>query len=167
MKPHRFPALSPALGLAVGLILLIFSACGTGGGGTAVFVGESDPAEFRLDFQKPEIFKFNIEKAGTYRFALETTYFSEQLQGWDHIPVYFILVKSDKKEMEKEVEIPLKENGEWRGKVLENETDRIFEATLAEGIELPAGEQEFRLYGNTTSEKPIMGMVHLAFKVYK
>lgn len=152
------------------IALLIFSCDKKGGGsgnGSVVHVSESKPEDFTLDFQKPEIFTFEINEEGEYNFGLEFTYFSEQLQGWDKLPVYYIHIQPDKSESDKKVDIPLKENGEWKGKLLDNGQDRVLEGELAQGVRLQAGEHELRLYGNTSSEKPILGIVSLAFKVYE
>lgn len=135
----------------------------------AIFVGESDPADFTLSNTKPETFDFEIPagSAGPFDFAIELTYFENQMQGWDELPLYYTLTHPDGKEEDKRFTLKLKENGEWRGQLKENQTDRFFEQTINEGLALSSGKYSLKLFGdNKDLAKPILGIVHVTFKVY-
>jgi hypothetical protein len=137
---------------------------------TAIYVGESDPADFTLSNTKPEAFAFEIpaEHKGPFDFAIELTYFENQLQGWEALPLYYTLTHPDGKEEDKRFSMSLKdEKGAWRGELKENQTDRIFEQNIQEAMALSPGKYAVKLFGdNTDLAKPILGIVHVAFKVY-
>lgn len=141
------------------------------GGKEAVFAGESMPEAFILSFQKPETFDFDLAEDGKYSFALELTYFSEQMQKLEAgIPMYYILEgPSLGNGKDKKFLLPIKDDkGEWRGDLEENDHDRKFEATFEEGIELKKGKHTFKLYADSQAEgEAVQGMVAIGFKVYK
>lgn len=153
--------------ICLSLVVLTLFSCGSR---SVVFVGEAEPEDFSLSFKMPEEFEFEIPEggAGTHDFALEITYFSEQMQGWDQIPLYYILTTPNS-ESDKRVSVSVKEeNGGWRGKMLPNEHDRLFEADIVNGLDLQPGKYNFKLYGDSKDEgNPILGIVKVAFKVYK
>jgi hypothetical protein len=137
---------------------------------TAIAVAESDPADFSLSNTKPETFHFQVpaDAKGPFDLALELTYFENQLQGWESLPVRYAVVGADGKEEFQKAELKLKDDkGEWRGKLSENMSDRAFEESLKEGMALSPGAYDFKLLGdNQDSTRQILGIVHLAFKVY-
>ncbi|HHG85750.1 MAG TPA: hypothetical protein ENJ82_13465 [Bacteroidetes bacterium] len=147
------------------ILALTVMSCGNR---TLVFAGEAEPENFSLSFKMPEEFDFEILEGaeGKHDFALEVTYFSEQMQGWDQIPLYYILT-SPTAESDKRISIPVKDQKDWRGTLLANEHDRIFEQDIATGLDLAAGKYNLKLYGDSKDEgKPILGIVKVTFKVY-
>jgi hypothetical protein len=147
-------------------LLLVLGGCGAR---SLIFAGEAEPTDFSLSFQMPEEFDFEIadEKGGKFDFAIELTYFAEQMQGWDEIPLYYILTRPDTEE-DKRFTLAVKEGDTWRGELLANEQDRIFEQEITRGIELTPGKYTFKLYGDSKEQgKPILGIVKVTFKVYK
>lgn len=155
--------LMPAMAL---LLMLVLTGCG---GRSLIFAGEAEPEDFSLSFQMPEEFNFELseEAAASYDFALELTYFAEQMQGWDQIPLYYILT-SPTAEQDKRFNFPVKEGEKWLGELLANEHDRIFEQDIEKGIQLTPGKYNLKLYGDSKEQgKPILGIVKVTFKVYK
>lgn len=146
-----------------------WTACGSDSR-SLVYAGESDPADFSLSNTKPEQFNFEIAagKTGPFDFALELTYFDNQMQGWEALPLYFTVVHPDGKEVDKRFSLNLKdEKGGWRGTLKENLTDRVFEETIQTGLALSPGKYTIKLFGDSKDlSKPILGIVHVAFKVY-
>lgn len=153
--------------LFCGLTLLI--SCGSAPK-RVVWVGESDPLDFSLSNTRPESFAFELpsDEKGPFDFAFELTYFDNQLQGWDALPLYYTLQYPDGKEEDKRFSIRLKdEKGEWRGQLKENMTDRVLEETVNGGLPLLPGKYLLKLYGDSKDlARPILGIVHVAFKVY-
>lgn len=151
-------------------LLFLLTSCGGGGGSAAVFIGEVDPPEFKIRHKYPESFDFEIteEDGNRFDFALELTYFSEQMQDWEKtpIPLYYIL-EGGESEADKKFGLTVHDGSDWVGTVLENGYDRRFEETFEKGIELKPGKYKFRLFANTPNEKDLLGIVHLAFKVFK
>lgn len=149
-------------------IALCFSACG---GKAPIFIGEAEPEDFSLSYQVPQEYTFEIteEGAGKHSFDLELTYFSEQMQGWDAIPLYYIHVAPGNEEKDKRFQVSVKaEDGNWRGELLENENDRKFQQTIESGLQLNAGKHTLKLYGDSREEgKPILGIVKATLKVFK
>jgi hypothetical protein len=147
-------------------LMLVLSGCG---GRSLIFAGEAEPADFSLSFQMPEEFDFEItgEEIATYDFALELTYFAEQMQGWTEIPLYYILTRPDAEE-DKRFNFPVKEGDKWLGELLANEHDRIYEQDIEKGLQLTPGKYNLKLYGDSKEQgKPILGIVKVTFKVYK
>lgn len=150
---------------AVALLLLMVG-CGDR---TLIFAGEAEPADFSLSFQMPEEFDFEItgEEAATFDFALELTYFAEQMQGWTEIPLYYILTRPDS-EQDKRFNFPVRQGDKWLGELLANEHDRIYEQDFEKGIQLTPGKYNVKLYGDSKEQgKPILGIVKVTFKVYQ
>ncbi|MEM0996482.1 MAG: hypothetical protein AAGN35_05360 [Bacteroidota bacterium] len=152
---------------AATLIALLFLAgCSSR---TVVFVGEAEPDDFSLSFQMPQEFDFTIaeEEGGQHDFALELTYFAEQMQDWEEVPLYYILTRPQGEE-DRRFRFKVRDKGEWRGELLANEHDRVFEQDFANGIDLAPGKYNFKLYGDNQNEgKPILGIVKVTFKVYR
>lgn len=155
--------------MAMVATVLIFLSCGVAPR-KAIFVGESDPADFTLSNTKPEVYAFEIPASATgpFDFAIEFTYFKDQMQGWDKLPLYYTIVYPDGQEKDKRFNLVLKdEKNEWRGQLKENETDRIFEDTIDKNLQLAPGKYQIKLFGDSNDlSKPILGVVHIAFKVY-
>jgi len=149
--------------------MLFFLAC-VGVSRTVLFVGESDPADFTLSNAKPEHFAFEIPtgSSGTFDFGVELTYFENQMQGWDALPLSYTLTFPDGKQEKKQFAIKVRDDkGAWRGTLRENLTDRFFEENIAQGLRLSPGKYALDLAGDSPSlDKPILGIVHVAFKVY-
>lgn len=160
---YRFPL------ILVGLALLSLMSCGPVER-RLVFVAESDPADFTLSNTKPELFNVVIpaDAQGPYDLALELTYFDNQLQGWEDLPLYYTVQHPDSSEEDRRFALKLKdEKGGWRGTLKENMTDRVFEQDIATDVSLAAGAHSFKLYGDSKDlTKPILGIVHVSFKVY-
>jgi hypothetical protein len=158
------------IGLVLVTLTICLGACGVSAERKAIYVGESDPVDFTLSNTKPEIFAFEIpaEAKGPFDFAVELTYFDNQLQGWDMLPLYYALTKPDGKEEDKRFELKLKdEKGGWRGVLQANQTDRIFEENVNQRLMLSPGKYNVKLFGdNKDLSKPILGIVHVVFKVY-
>lgn len=147
------------------LLIFAFSACD--GGKKAIFVGEAEPEGFSLSYQKPQEFTFEIteENKGSVDFALELTYFPEQMQGWEEIPLYYIL-QSPEGEEDKRFKLAVREGDKWRGTELDNGHDWIFEETIQKGVEVKPGKYTFKLFGDSKKEgKSILGIVRVTFKV--
>lgn len=144
---------------------------GCGGGAEPVYAGESEPDEFSLKHKYPEEFKFKIPEGdgGKYKITIELTFFPEQMQDWAEVPLYYILgdpANADKNRDAK-FSIIVKDEMGWKGEMSENEHDRVLEQTVEKSIDMEAGDYVFRLYGDTTDEKPILGIVKVALKIYK
>jgi hypothetical protein len=157
-----------AAALVAGLLFLY--ACGGGTAQRVIFVGESDPADFSLSNTKPESFVFEIpgNEGGPFVFALELTYFENQMQGWESLPLYYMLTRPDGTEEDLRFSLQLKDDkGGWRGTLKENQTDRIFEQEIQLGLALSPGKYSIKIFGDSKDlTKPILGIVHIAFKVY-
>lgn len=149
--------------------MLFFQSCGITPR-TAIFVGETDPADFSLSNTKPESFAFEVPagSAATFDFAVELTYFENQMQGWDALPLSYTLTFPDGKEEKKPFLVNVHDDkGGWRGALRENLTDRFFEENISKGLKLAPGKYKLDLFGDSPSvDKPILGIVHVAFKVY-
>ena len=161
-KP-KFPAVLLLLAVST-----LFAACG--GNKSAVFAGDSEPEAFMLSFQKPETFTFDIAEAGSYDFAIELTYYSEQMQNMDgQVPMYYILEgpgMGDGKD--RKFAMRVSQEGEWLGELMENEHDRIVEEIFEEDMQLEAGQYSFKLYADSSNEgEPVQGIVRITFKVYQ
>lgn len=138
---------------------------------TLVYSGLSEPEGFVLSFQKPEVFEFEIEEAGSYDLALELIYFSEQMQNLNGVlPMYYILEGpglGDGKDRKFGVEVT-EDTGEWRGELQDNEHDRLFEDTFEKDIQLESGKFKLKLYADSQEEgEAVAGMVQITMKVYK
>lgn len=159
----RIPLIFSVLGLAV---LLLGSGCGSK---QVIFAGENEPADFSLSFSEPITFEVPISEDIAADWAVELTYFPEQLQGWNEAPVYYIHTAPDGKETDGKFKIPLKDaKGEWIGTVQDNGHDRLTETTFASGKQMAAGKHSFKIYGDNTQEgQPILGIVRFTFKVSK
>ena len=158
-------------GLAIGMMvsMTIMQSCGVAER-KAIFVGESDPVDFTLSNTKPEIYNFEIpaNESGTFDFAIELTYFENQMEGWDALPLYYTIVSPDGKAEDKRFSLKIKDDkGGWRGILRENQTDRIFEEDISKNLSLQPGKYAVKLFGdNQDLAKPILGIVHVTFKVY-
>lgn len=153
----------------LGFTLVAFFSCGTGVK-KLIFAGEAEPADFSLSNTHPEVFAFDIpaDAQGPFTFALELTYFDNQMQGWESLPLYYTLRHPDGREEDKRFSLKLKEeDGNWRGELKENLTDRIFEQSIHEDVTLVAGSYAVKLFGdNQDLSKPILGIVRVTWKVY-
>ncbi len=156
------------LGLLLGWVML-FSACELSTK-RVVFAAEAEPADFSLNATKPEVFAFELpaNETGPFDLALELTYFDNQLQGWEVLPLAYNLVYPDGKQDRKTFNLRIKdEKGEWRGQLKENMTDRILEENFAAGLSLPSGKYSLQLFGDSQDPtKPILGIVRVTLKVY-
>ena len=139
--------------------------------GKAVHVAESEPENFVLSFQKPEVYEFTLKKDGEYDFALELTYYSEQMQQLGtSIPMYYILEGPGLGNgVDQKFAFPIKtDSGEWLGELLENEHDRVSESIITQDLELKAGKHTLKLYADSQKQgEPVQGMVKIAFQVLK
>lgn len=155
--------------ILVGLALLSLMSCGPVER-KLVFAAESDPADFTLSNTKPEVFNVAIpaDAQGPFDLGLELTYFDNQMQGWEELPLYYTVQHPDSSEEDKRFALKLKdEKGQWRGNLKENMTDRVFEQDIVTGMNLAAGTHTFKLYGDSKDlTKPILGIVHVSLKVY-
>jgi hypothetical protein len=155
----------------IGLLLLtaFFLSCGTSEK-KLIFSGEAEPADFSLSNTRPETFQFEIpaDAAGPFTFAIALTYFPNQMQNWEALPLYYTLGYPDGREEDKRFSLKLKdEAGEWRGTLQKNDTDRLFEESISDGLALPAGKYAFKLFGDSKDlAKPILGIVRVVMKVY-
>ena len=152
--------------LAVALLVLGLAGCGAK---TVIFAGESEPADFSLSFQEPQEFKYMIQEEGKeFGWAIELTYFPEQMQGWENVPVYYIHIAPDGKESDGKFTLPIKDSkGEWIGAVQENGHDRRTEVTFKEGLKLAKGQHVMKFYGDNAKQgQPILGIVRFTFKVF-
>jgi hypothetical protein len=84
------------------------------------------------------------------------------------LPLYYTLTYPDGKAKDQRFTLKLKdESGGWKGVLQANETDRIFEENIQENLLLSPGKYELKLFGDSQDlAKPILGIVHVVFKVY-
>ena len=130
---------------------------------------EAEPEDFSLRNTRPEIFAFEIaDQKGPFDIAFELTYFENQMQGWDALPLYFTLKSPDGKEQDHRFSLTLKdEKGDWKGELKENNADRIIEQVAKAGLDLAAGKYELKLFGDSKDlSKPILGIVRVTMKLY-
>jgi hypothetical protein len=162
MKVNRLVFTALALAL-----LLIGSGCG--GGKQVIFAGEKEPEDFSLSFSQPFEFDVPLTEDISADWSVELTYFPEQLQGWNEIPIYYIHGGPDGKETDGKFKIPVKDaKGEWLGTVQENGHDRLTEQTFQSSIKMPKGNHHFKIYGDNTQQgQPILGIVRFTLKVSK
>jgi hypothetical protein len=149
------------------LLLLGLAACG--GQKTVLYAGEAEPADFGLSNTKPEMYAFTIpdDHKGPFDVAIELTYFENQMQGWDALPLYYVLVAPDGKETEHRFSLSVKgPDGKWRGELKENNADRFFEETVQKGVALAPGKYTLKLFGDIKDlSKPILGIVRVIVKI--
>lgn len=147
------------------------SACSPTENKTLVTAIEAEPADFSLSNTRPEIYDFEIaaENKGTFAFAFELTYFENQMQGWDALPLYYSLKHPDGKEEDYRFSLALKdEKGEWKGELKENNVDRVTEQTIKDALSLTSGKYQLKLFGDSKDlSKPILGIVRVTFKLYQ
>lgn len=149
------------------LLALTLTACSSK---TVHFVGESEPADFSLSFQEPITFSFDIsDAAAKYDWAVELTYFPEQMQGWKEVPVYYIHTTPDAKETDGKFKIPIQDaQGKWLGTLQDNGHDYVTSSTFSTGLTLPAGKHTLKFYGDNVQQgQPILGIVRFTFKVLR
>jgi hypothetical protein len=150
-------------------ILLLILSCNTTTS-QLIHSATAEPADFSLSNTRPETFPFEIPKeaAGPFSFAIELTYFPNQLQDWDALPLYYTLQHPDGKEEDKRFTLNLKDDkGDWRGELQANGNDKAFEEIIQKDLALPPGKYELKLFGDSKDlAKPILGIVKVAFKVY-
>lgn len=155
--------------MALGLTAMLVLSCGSVAK-RVIFAGESEPVDFSLSNTRPEKYEFELpaDVAGPFDFAFELTYFDNQLQGWESLPLYYTLKHPDGHEDDKRFAVKLKdESGQWRGQLKENMTDRILEETANEGLALSPGKYTLNLFGDSKDlSKPILGIVKVTLKVY-
>jgi hypothetical protein len=146
------------------LVVMFASGCGSK---QVVFAGEKEPEDFSLSFSQPFEFQVPVTEAMQADWSVELTYFPEQLQGWNEIPVYYIHGGPDGKETDGKFKIPVKDaKGEWIGTPQENGHDRLTEMTFQSGKDMAPGQHTFKIYGDNTQQgQPILGIVRFTLKV--
>jgi hypothetical protein len=157
---HRLP-----LVLAV-MAMTLLTACG-GGGGTVVDSAYAEPADFSLTPGHHEVLRLTVPEDGKYNLDVEVTYFSEQMQGMDALPMSCLLTAGGVTREEK-FSIPVRKDGQWLGTLVkEGGMDYLVKQTVITGIDLKQSDAEFHLRAETPAEQPILGMVKLEVKLVK
>ncbi len=131
---------------------------------------EAEPIDFSLSNTRPEKYSFEVgaDQKGPFDIAFELTYFENQMQGWDALPLYFTLKHPDGKEEDHRFSLNLKnDEGGWKGELKENNVDRFFEQTAKESLSLSPGKYDMKLFGDSKDlSKPILGIVRVTMKLY-
>lgn len=148
--------------------LVLYSACNSSGGNNKVFLGESD-LPGGLSFSNPAEFEFTIteKQTGACDMVVEITYDPAALDGKTELPLYYQTVFPDSSEKDKRIKIPLKENGKWKGELMDDQTHYKFSYEIGKATHLKRGKHEFRLFADTAINQPLKAITHVVFKVEK
>lgn len=148
--------------------MLLAQACNLGGGKTDLFLGEQNLPK-GLKFSDPAEFTYEVsgEQAGPYHLEMELTYDAEALNGKEALPLYYQLVLPDSSESDDRFSLPLKENGNWKGSLSEDNVHRTLIYALKTDHELSPGEHKFRLFADTRINDPLKAVTKVVFRVRK
>ena len=165
------------------LTLILFSCCllacnNSSGPGHDISVPQSVD-ENSLKAREALEFAFEVETQGKYRITTDILYYQGNVYTEDPketrietLPIYFQIDKvagGEERELltQKEFSIPLKDELGWRGKLSDNNHDRLLTETAFSEYTLAKGQHVFKMFANSPGEHNISGILEVTVHLDK
>ncbi|WNJ18927.1 hypothetical protein [Pontibacter sp. G13] len=149
------------------LMVMLFQGCGDIG---PVWKEDKQPEQFTLSFSEPVEFTISLppgqpDVQAYLEFSL--TYYTGIAR--NTLPLFMVLEDNDLHQIKEfTTQIPLKENGQWKGLMHENEIDYYLTHVAIPSLTIEAGKTySLKVYADDEKDEKIYGIVSMTGRLFE